>query len=228
MTNPKRFYKEVSIEGGQLLLDGKSVKTRSGKAVAHASRKLMESVAEEWAGREKDINYREMPLTRLLMAALELDDAARSALTQHMLGYAETDLICYYAPDDAVLAAKQRVGWNPWLEWLREKYGVTLHFTSGIIPVPQEEEALSRLRNHVEQKTGEELVALNELTATLGSIVLALAVLEGALDASPASELSMLDESHQAERWGEDTESTHHRKTKAGDISAVERFLHCL
>lgn len=225
MTRPKRFYKDVRVEDGQLLLDGKPVKLRGGTILTHPSRALMASVAEEWAAREKDIHYGEMPLTRLLMASLALDDAARELLIAHMLDYTGTDLLCYRAPDDELLAAKQAAGWNPWLEWLREKHGVLLRSTSGIIPVEQNEEAYSRLRNKLEERSAETLVALNELTALLGSLVLALAVGEGVLAAEEGFALSILDDTHQAERWGVDEEQRHAEEAKCEEVRSVGRFL---
>lgn len=225
MTDLKRFYTAVTVEDGQLLLDGKPVKTKGGMKLAHPSAALMDAVAEEWAARQTHIHYTEMPLTRLLMATLELGEEQRYALVDHVLSYAPTDLLCYHSADDAVLADKQREAWLPWLEWLAATHGATLHSTCGIMPMKQAPESLSRLRNHVESLTAAQLIACNELTAALGSLVLALAVLEGALPAAEAVALSLLDETHQAERWGEDDALTHARAHKQQEMAAVARFV---
>lgn len=128
-------------------------------------------------------------------------------LVEHVLNYAGTDLLCYRAEGDGVLAAKQEKLWNPWLEWLGKTQGATLHSTSGIMPVAQDEEAISHLRNKVASLSAERLEKLNDLTVLLGSLVLGLAVLEGALAPVDAFALSTLDETHQAERWGDDEEA---------------------
>ncbi len=224
----KRFYTAVTIADGQLLLDGKPVKTRNGMKLAHPSAALMQSVAGEWASRRTHINYQEMPLTRLLIATLELGDEQKQALVGHVLSYAPTDLLCYHSADDAALAVKQRDAWLPWLAWLEETHGATLRSTYGIMPVLQEAESLSRLRNHINSLSSGYLIACNELTAFLGSLVLALAVLEGTLPAADAFALSVLDETHQAGRWGEDEAAAQARTLKQQEIIAAAGFASLL
>ena len=51
------------------------------------------------------------------------------------------------------------------------------------------------------------LVALHDLVALSGSLVLGLAVRRGALDPPRRWELSRLDETWQAEQWGLDSEA---------------------
>lgn len=48
------------------------------------------------------------------------------------------------------------------------------------------------------------LAALRAATLALGSVVIALALLEGRLDAQAAFEASQIDESFQVEQWGDD------------------------
>lgn len=142
-------------------------------------------------------------------------------LVEHILNYAGTDLLCYRAENDAALAAKQEKLWNPWLEWLGKTQGATLRYVTGIMPVAQDEEALSRLRNKVESLNVERLEKLNDLTVLLGSLVLGLAVLEGALAPQDAFALATLDETHQAERWGEDEEAAARLASKRKEFLAV-------
>ena len=72
------------------------------------------------------------------------------------------------------------------------------------------------------------LTALHSLTASCGSLVIALAVLEGRLDAAAAFTASQLDESFQIEGWGEDPEAAARRQALADDIAAAARFLELL
>ncbi len=165
---------------------------------------------------------------RLEQAALALDATKKEALAAHALSYAGTDLICYRAADDASLARVQAQAWDPWLEWLQRTYGARLYSTSGIMPISQSEEALLRLRRHIAALSNERLVVLHELTTTLGSLVLALAVTEGALPAAEAFELSVMDESHQERRWGVDEEAQAKRASKREDAVAAGLFVEAL
>ncbi len=69
------------------------------------------------------------------------------------------------------------------------------------------------------------LTALDTLTATCGSLVIALALFEGRLDAEAAFAVSQLDETFQIEAWGEDAEAAARRRALADDIAAAACFV---
>ena len=66
------------------------------------------------------------------------------------------------------------------------------------------------------------------MTAACGSLVIALALLEGRLDVAAAFAVSQLDETFQIEAWGEDTEAAARRHALAEDIAAAVRFVQLL
>ncbi len=67
--------------------------------------------------------------------------------------------------------------------------------------------------------------ALHGLTATSGSVVLALAVAEGRIGAEEAASASLLDEIYQAGNWGEDPETAARWQAIRAEIAAAARFL---
>ncbi|MGB8839635.1 MAG: ATPase, partial [Aliidongia sp.] len=69
------------------------------------------------------------------------------------------------------------------------------------------------------------LAAIADLTACCGSLILALALWEGRLDAAGAYEAALLDESFQNESWGEDAEAAVRQRRLKDDIAAGARFL---
>jgi len=69
---------------------------------------------------------------------------------------------------------------------------------------------------------------MSTATPALGSVVLALAVLEGAATAHAAWEASILDETFQAERWGDDAEAARNRETRRADFNVAVRLLSLL
>ena len=72
------------------------------------------------------------------------------------------------------------------------------------------------------------LTALHAATAACGSLVIALALLEGRVDAGEAFAASQLDESFQIESWGENAEEAQRRAALAADIAAAARFIRLL
>ena len=104
-----------------------------------------------------------------------------------------------------------------------------LAVTAGIVPVPQSPASLKAYRDGVVAAFDDyRLTALQAVTATCGSLVIALALHEGRLDAEAAFDASHHDETIQIEAWGEDAEATRRRAALAEDIRATARFLDLL
>jgi len=93
------------------------------------------------------------------------------------------------------------------------------------MPQPQSPTALKAYAAAVAALDDFRLTALHLATAACGSLVIALALLEGRIDADAAFEASQLDESFQIEAWGEDAEATARRRALADDITALARFM---
>jgi chaperone required for assembly of F1-ATPase len=72
------------------------------------------------------------------------------------------------------------------------------------------------------------LTALYAATTACGSLVIALALLEGRLDAVEALNASQLDGSFQIEAWGEDQEQAKRRAALCTEISAAARLVSLL
>jgi chaperone required for assembly of F1-ATPase len=228
----KRFYKEVSVaaaaEGHQVLLDGRPVRTPARRALAVPSATLAAAVADEWRAQGETLQPASMALTRLISTAIDRMPALRAAAIDEVLGYAETDLLCYRAAAPADLADRQQQLWQPWLDWLARSHGVELVVTTEMLPVPQPETALARLRSSVEPLDDWRLVGLHAVTTALGSVVLGLALFEGEIDAEQAIAASLLDEQFEIERWGREREMERRHNALRHDVEAAARFLACL
>ena len=72
-----------------------------------------------------------------------------------------------------------------------------------------------------------EAMAYN-LTHTAGSVVIALAVSEGRLDAAGAFAAAQMDELYQVDRWGDDPIAEKQREGVRRDIEACARLLSLL
>src|SRR3546814_8185169 len=104
------------------------------------------------------------------------------------------------------------------------RYQAWLRVTAGVIAVPQAEDSLAALRAAVAGLDNFALTALHNLTVAGGSLVLALAVAEGRVDAATAWSLSRLDEDWQAGIWGEDPEAARRAAALPAEIAATARF----
>jgi chaperone required for assembly of F1-ATPase len=228
----KRFYKEASsgaAEGGfTVRLDGKPIKTPAGKTLIVASASLAAALAEEWAAQGETIIPSTMPLMQLVSTAIDRMKLTRDQVTGFLLGFGGSDLLSYRAEAPSELAASQAEHWQPWLDWAAREFGAPLAVTTGVVPVAQEDESLAALRRRIEAYDEWIMTALQSLAPCLGSLVLALAVVEGKLDAARAFELSRLDETFQAERWGTDSEAKARTDGLRQEVLAAARLLELL
>ena len=227
----RRFYKSVEVASGAggfaITLDGKPMRSPAGRPFAVPTAALAQALAEEWdAVPDKgEIKPDRMPLTCLAMTGIDRAADQRQKVVADIAAYGASDLLCYRATDPLELAARQSAGWEPLLVWAREAHGAELAVTMGVMPIEQPETAVARLRRQVEPCTDLELSALFQLTTGFGSLVLALAVLQGRLTAEEASDLAEIDAHWQVERWGEDAEAQARRARLRADMLAAGRFL---
>lgn len=225
----RRFYKSVTVQsagdGFAVTLDDRALKTPARRRLVLPTEPLALAVAEEWAGQGDRIKPLTMPLTRLAYTALDLLAEDPSKAIDEAAAYAGTDLVCYRATRPAQLVRLQEEGWQPLLDWLARRYDVALAVTSGVIAVRQSDEALARLKAVVAARDPLRLAALHALTTACGSLVIALAVAEGEIAAARAFDLAHIDETVQAEQWGEDAEAAAARDAVHEDIVATGRFL---
>lgn len=216
----KRFWREVTIGAGDVLLDGRTVRTPARAVLNLPTPALAEAVAEEWRAVGDRIDPRTMPLTGLANAAIDRPVDAVALAT-----YAATDLLCYRSDTPPDLVAAQAEAWDPLIAWAQTRYDVSLRVTAGIVPVAQPAETLARLAAAVTALGPFHRTALFPVVAIGGSLIAALAVLEGHLTGEDAFDATHLDELWQARLWGEDTLAAAAREARRGDYLAAVRML---
>lgn len=225
----KRFYKRTGVssreDGHRVTLDEKPVRTPAKAEMLLPTVALAEAVAAEWQAQGEDIRPADMPLTQLAATAIDRVSREREAVIEELVGYAETDLLCYHAEEPEDLVARQVAIWQPLLDWARETFEAPFQVTAGIMPTRQPEPALIGARRALETLSDFELTALASLTASCGSLIVALAVRHGQISAEEAFSVSQLDESFQIEQWGEDAAARERRALLMRDIEAASAFL---
>lgn len=189
------------------------------------SRPLAEAIAAEWQAQGEKVDPAHMPLLQLANTAIDRVAPDPAKVVAEIMAYAETDLLCHWAPEPAELIERQRQTWQPLLDWTALALDAPLQSVSGIVAHRQADAALASLRAVVEAQAPFRLTGLHLLTSVTGSMVIALAVLAGRLDADGAWAAAQLDEDFQIERWGEDPLATERRLGMRADLDAAVRFV---
>ena len=228
----KRFYQaaEVTSAGGGygVALDGKPLRTPAKVELVVPSRALAEAIAAEWRDQGEEIKLDALPLTRLTSTGIDLVTPRRAEVGAEVARYAGTDLVCYRAGHPPELARRQHAAWQPLIDWATMRYDAALEVTVGVVPIAQPVRSLRAFAAAVGAYPPLELAALHLATAACGSLVVALALVEGRLDAEQAFNTAQLDESFEIELWGEDAEQTERRAALKDDIALARRFIDLL
>jgi chaperone required for assembly of F1-ATPase len=221
----KRFYEDVSVTECSVTLDGKPLKTPRGAEFALPTAALAEAIAEEWRAQGEEILPAEMPLTKLANTAIDGVAERREEVVVEIVAFARHDHLCYRTDKPAELVARQNAAWDPLLDWAAERYGAPLHTAHGITSIAQPEPSLAALKAAVEAEGSFALAALHVVASILGSVVLALAVVDKRLTPGEAFAASQVDERYQAEKWGLDSEAEARAKHLAKELDAAARFM---
>ena len=225
----KRFYREAvasALPGGfGVTLDGKPIRTPDKATLAVPTLALADAIAAEWRRQGDDIRLETLALTRLASTAIDLVATRREAVIAETAKYAGTDLVCYRASEPPDLSQRQDRVWQPLLDWARERYGATLKTTAGIVPVLQDQASLDAYARAVADYDDFALAALRLAAGAAGSLIVALALIEGRLGADTAFAAAELDETFQIEQWGEDPEQRKRRAGLQADLALAAQFV---
>ncbi len=227
---PKKFYTAVEVEpvdgGFGLTLDGKPVRTPARAPLVAPTRALAEALAEEWRRQGEQIDPADMPITRMVNTAL--DGVAREmAATAADIGkFAGSDLVCYRAGDPEGLVAAQQAAWGPVLDHFRDAHAARFICSEGVIFVEQPQDSRAAVERLVAREAGKpdgalRLAALHVMTTLTGSVLIALALIEGVIGFDAAWAAAHVDEDHEMRLWGADEEAVARRAARLAEMRAA-------
>src|SRR5581483_3287885 len=224
----RRFYKEAGVaeaDGGfAITLDGKPIRTPSGRQVVVPARALADAVAAEWAAQGETIDPVNMPLTRIANSVVEGVVDRVELVTDDLAKYFEADLLFYRAGHPEGLVAREAAHWDPVLFWAAEALGAHFILSEGIMHVKQPDEALRAARSALPGDPWS-VAALHVVTTLTGSALLALALAHGMRDADQVWAAAHVDEDWNIDQWGADEEAAARRATRLRDFGAAVAVL---
>ena len=224
----KRFYRQVTVRseagGWRVWLDERGLKTPAAAPQVVPTEALAEAMASEWREQGEEIDTSAFGFRDLADFALDTVTKDCGRIVEELLAYAETDTLCYRAPEGEALHRRQRAEWEPLLVAAEARYDVRFRRVAGIVHEPQPEETAKRLRSVLEAQGPFALAALTMMASLAASLVIALAALEPDAEADALFDAANLEEDFQAELWGADAEAETRRATRAAAFAMAQRF----
>ena len=224
----KRFYTSVGVgeaDGGYTVtLDGKPIKTPSGRMVVIPSRALAEMIAAEWNAQGEFIEPLTMPLTRFSNSVVQGVVDQSEAVRDDIAKYFASDLLFYRAGHPEGLVAREAEHWDPILFWAKDALGAHFILAEGVMHVRQPDAAIAAARGALPADPWM-IAALHVITGLTGSALLALALFHGVIEAQQVWAAAYVDEDWNAEKWGVDDEVAARKAAKLVDFNAVAAAL---
>lgn len=224
----KRFYEQVTVAetdiGWTVALDGRPLKTQGGQPQVVPTEALAGMLAREWDEQGEEIEPAKFKFRDMTDYALDVVARDKQAVVDKLLGYAETDTLCYRADPEEALYRRQHEVWEPIVAGVEAREEVKLHRVSGILHRPQSAETLAKLRSRLETLDAFTLAALEQTTSLAASLCIGLEALEKGADGEALWSAANLEEDWQADLWGRDEEAEDRRAKRKEDFLAAIRF----
>ena len=226
----KKFWKIVQVKkklknSFDILLDKRILKTPMQKDLIFSNYKIAKETALEWDIDEKEINTENMVFYGLISTAIDKINNDKVSYIENVLGFINTDLICYRADKPNELIDLQNSSWNPIISFIKKYIDVELKFFIGVMPSKQSLEIFNRLKTLINSFSDIEISALHRMTNLTGSIFISICILKGDVLKNEAFELSFLDELYQAKNWGIEEESLDKRDKIAKELNRIISFV---
>ena len=227
----KRFYNSAGAAeaagGFAITLDGKPIRTPSGRQVVVPNREIADAVVAEWEAQRELIDPTTMPLTRFANSVVDAVVDRVDAVTEDIAKYFQSDLLFYRAGHPEALVAREAARWDPLLFWAADTLGAHFILAEGIVHVRQPDAAVAAARAALPADPWS-IATLHVITTLTGSALLALGLLRGVIDQDQAWAAAHVDEDWNAEKWGVDDEVAARRAARLIDFAAAVRILKAL
>jgi len=234
----KRFYREATLDevaeddvaaGFRVLLDGRAIKTQGGRAQIVPTPALGAAMVAEWAEQGETIDPTRFVFRDLADYAIDVVAPDPDATIAALVGYAQTDTLCYRAFPDEPFAARQDAQWEPLVAAAEARFSVRFTRVAGVMPRPQPAETIATLAAKLGQHDRFTLAALRNLAGLAASLIIGLTALESTALETDAEigalwDAANLEEDWQAELWGKDAEAEARRARRRADFLAAARF----
>lgn len=224
----KRFYATAGVaeidSGFAVALDGKPIKTPSGRVVAVPSRAIAEAMVAEWEAQQEHIDPTTMPMTRFANSVVDAVIDRVTLVRDDIAKYLASDLLFYRAGHPERLVAREAQHWDPVVFWAADELGAHFILAEGIMHVRQPNAAVAAAREALPHDPWS-VAALHVVTTLTGSALLALALHQGARDAEQVWAAAHVDEDFNAEQWGADEEVVIRNAARKRDFDAAVAIL---
>ena len=208
--------------------DHMPVTTPKGIDLVVPSPQMAEASSDEWRAQTTKIVPSTMPMTQMAMTALDITSSDRNRTIMELCAYADSELLCHHVDTPEVLAERQRLIWQPYLDWCSGFMGIRLEVGVGIIPIAPNAAVKPAIRIALGRYDNWRLTGLRYAVDVCGSLVLGLALTEAHATPEEIANAADLDALFQMEKWGEDPAILQRSENLRHDLNEAARWFRLL
>ena len=148
----------------------------------------------------------------------------KNAIIDRLVNFALNDVLLFWSTDKKV-QKEQEKNWSPIIVWANQTVNVDFKKTDSLEVQSENVNTSSRLKDYLSSLSDKELSGFYSAALNMRSVLLALALVKGKINANKAFELSELEELYQARKWGTEPVAEARRNSIKNLLISTEKYL---
>ena len=147
----------------------------------------------------------------------------KAHVVQLLSEFTLTDVLLFWSSKPEIKALQQQQ-WQPVLTWLSHKWQIE-PLTTESLTTPDNAALKAKMTEYLKTLDNKVLTAIYLAATNMKSPLLAVALVEGQIDAETALAATYLEELYQNLQWGEDEEALHGREKVRANLRQIADYV---
>ena len=148
----------------------------------------------------------------------------RVEIIDRLVNFALNDVLLFWSTDKEV-KKEQQEKWLPILKWVDDTLNTRFKQTTSLETDTSGKTAATELKKYLDNLSDKELTSFYVAALNMRSVLLAVAMIKGRINATEAFELSELEELYQARKWGSEPVAEARRNSIKDSLISAEKYL---
>ena len=148
----------------------------------------------------------------------------RVEIIDRLVNFALNDVLLFWSTDKEV-KKEQQEKWLPILKWVDDTLNTRFKQTTSLETDSSGKTAATELKKYLDNLSDKELTSFYVAALNMRSVLLAVAMIKGRINATEAFELSELEELYQARKWGSEPVAEARRNSIKDSLISAEKYL---
>ena len=148
----------------------------------------------------------------------------RVEIIDRLVNFALNDVLLFWSTDKEV-KKEQQEKWLPILKWVDDTLNTRFKQTTSLETDTSGKTAATELKKYLDNLSDKKLTSFYVAALNMRSVLLAVAMIKGRINATEAFELSELEELYQARKWGSEPVAEARRNSIKDSLISAEKYL---